>query len=185
MTTGVKNKGSRWHQNECLLYLDYFFLDDDFNPRGSDDDELNFNPRKSMAENLSPSPEQSFSTSPFPPPTQSPTFPAPPLIDPPRSVPALPPRDPMKISLPAVAGPTQILNNNDKFHSDATFGSNNIFQNNPFDISPPKADPFGMTAFDNTAAPLSKPFPSDDWGMVQKSIAVNSLSLDELDPLKK
>merc|ERR1712059_231569 len=131
-----------------------------------------------MAENVSPSPQQSFSTSPFPPPTQS-TVPATPLIDPPRSVPALPPRDPMKISFPAKPGPTQILNNNDKFHSDATFGGNNIFQNNPFEISSPKADPFGMTAFDNTAAPLSKPFPSDDWGMVQKSIAVNSLSLDE------
>ena len=159
-----------------------FSLDDDFNPRGSDDDELEFDPRKSNAESLSPLPEQSFSTSPFPPPTQPPTSPAT-LLDPPRSVPALPPRDPTKIS---TSGPTQAFNNNDKFHSDAAmFGESNTFQTNPFEISSSKADPFGMTAFDSTPAPLSKPFSNDDWGMVQKSVTVNTLSLDELDPLKQ
>merc|ERR1711994_538934 len=61
--------------------------DDDFNPRGSDDDELEFNPRKSVTENLpSSSPIQSFSTSPFPPTTQT-TLPAAPFITPPLNAP--------------------------------------------------------------------------------------------------
>ena len=136
-----------------------------------------------MAESTSSPQLESFSKSPFPPTTQT-TIPAAPLIEPPRNAPALPPRDPMKITLPAAPGGTQAFNNNDKFHSDANFGGTNIFQNNPFEIPSAKSDPFGMAAFDN-AAPFSKGFSSDDWGMAQKSVTVNTLSLDELDPLKK
>jgi len=159
--------------------------DDDFNPRSaSDDDELEFNPRKSVAEKIPTSSVQSFSTSPFPPPTQS-TVPVAPLIEPSRSVPVLPPRDPMKMSLPAVPSVTPTFNNNDKFHSDAKLGGNNIFQTNPFEIPSTKADPFGMAAFDNAATPFSKAFSSEDWGMAQKSVTVNTISLDELDPLKQ
>lgn len=160
------------------------FNDDDFNPRqSSDDDELEFNPRKPMTERTSSPQLQSFSTSPFPPPTLA-TAPAAPIIEPPRNAPALPPRDPMKMTLPAAPGVAQPFNNNDKFHSDANFGGSNIFQNNPFEIPSTKADPFGMAAFDNNAAPISKAFSSDDWSMAQKSVTVHTLSLDELDPLK-
>jgi len=159
--------------------------DDDFNPRGSDDDELEFNPRKSVTENLpSSSPVQSFSTSPFPPTTQS-TLPAAPFITPPINAPALPPRDPTKVSSPVAPAVTQPFNNNDKFHSDSNFGSNNIFHNNPFETPSTKADPFGMSSFDNNSTPFSKAFSGDDWGMAQKSVTANTLSLDELDPLKK
>ena len=91
----------------------------------------------------------------------------------------------MKITLPAAPGATQLFNNNDKFHSDANFGENNIFQNNPFEVPPTNSDPFGMTAFDNNAAPFSKAFRSDDWSMAEKSVKAHSISLDELDPLKK
>merc|ERR1711997_1181589 len=51
--------------------------DDDFNPRGSDDDELEFNPRKPMNETNNVTSVQSFSTSPFP----QTTLPAP-IIEP-------------------------------------------------------------------------------------------------------
>ena len=137
-----------------------------------------------MAERTSSPQLQSFGTSPFPP-TALATAPAAPIIEPTRNAPALPPRDPMKITLPAAPGVTQPFNNNDKFHSDANYGDSNIFQNNPFEIPSTKADPFGMTAFDNNADPFSKAFSSDDWSMAQKSVPVHTLSLDELDPLKK
>jgi len=153
--------------------------DDDFNPRGSDDDELEFNPRKPMNETNVTS-VQSFSTSPFP----QPTLPAP-IIEPPRSAPALPPRDLMKASIPTAPSVTEAFNNNDKFHTESTFGGTNIFQTNPFEIPSTKSDPFGMTAFDNNPTPFSKSFAGDDWSMPQKSVTVHSLSLDELDPLKK
>ena len=156
------------------------FVDDDFNPRGSDDDDLDFNPRKSTAENVPQSTSAPFSTNPFPPPSQSAPVQSAPLIEPSLTLPPLPPRDVAKTSSPTA---TQLFNNNDKFHSDASLGSG-TFQTNPFETST-AADPFGMTSFDSQGAPFSKPFPNDDWGMVQKSIAVNSLSLDELDPLKK
>ena len=162
----------------------FFLTDDDFNPRGASDDELEFNPRKSLAESTPTSPIQSFSTSPFPPTTQS-TLPTATLIEPPRGAPILPPRDPMKISLPAVPSAAPAFNNNDKFHSDATLAGNNIFQTNPFEIPSNKSDPFGMAAFDNAATPFSKAFPSEDWGMAQKSVTMNTISLDELDPLKQ
>ena len=123
---------------------------------------------------------QSFSTSPFP----QTTLPAP-IIEPPRSAPALPPRDLMKASIPTAPSVTEAFNNNDKFHTESTFGGTNIFQTNPFEIPSTKSDPFGMTAFDNNPTPFSKSFAGDDWSMPQKSVTVNSLSLDELDPLKK
>jgi len=158
--------------------------DDDFNPRGSDDDDLEFNPRKSMTENSPSSPIQSFSTSPFPPSTQS-NVPTTPFIEAPRNAPALPPRDTNKVTSPVAPAVTQPFNNNDKFHSDSGFGSNNIFNNNPFESPATKADPFGMSSFDNNPTPFSKAFSGDDWGMAQKSVTANTLSLDELDPLKK
>jgi len=158
--------------------------DDDFNPRGSDDDELEFNPRKSVTDNMPSSPIQSFSTSPFPPSTQS-ILPVATFTETPRNAPALPPRDPTKVSSPVVPAETQPFNNNDKFHSDSNFGSNNIFHNNPFEVPSTKADPFGMSSFENDSTPFSKGFTSDDWGMAQKSVTANTLSLDELDPLKK
>ena len=103
-------------------------------------------------------------------------------------MPALPPRDPTKISTAVQSIPStnhNIFNNNDKFPSDAFSSSTNPFETaaSPALVS---ADPFGMASFDAKAgSPFSKPFPpSDDWAN-QVQNAVNNLSLDELDPLKK
>lgn len=178
--------------------IDGFTLDDlndeDFNPRAgsSDEDEaLNFNPRNDDQP---------------PPQSPAPTAPAP-IISPP---PQLPPRDPAKVSQPSKPATTgNTFTNNNELHSDvfsmtskpqAVFDTNNPFAaftppSNP--VPNPASDPFGMSSFDTPNKPTQSTFDAfsafgstpplkanmaDTWAAAP---AINKLSLDELDPLKK
>lgn len=161
--------------------------DDYFNPRESDEDDSGeFNPRAAGTTVDSPA------TKAAPPAT------APPVLSPP---PALPPRDPAKVNNVV----TQQSNNNDKFHADHFFtapvnnaNATNPFSSTPFAPSNPASDPFGMSSFNaNSSAASFDPSPfskitgqnasgfGDGWTKPPTLPAINAMSLDDLDPLKK
>jgi len=79
----------------------------------------------------------------------------------------------------------QFNNGNIGIRNGDAFSSNNSFYpNNANDKKVNNADPFGMESFDNTFGSLAVDKPKNTKSMAKDSIAINSLSIDDFDPLK-
>jgi len=142
--------------------------DEDFNPRIHDVSE----PETSMTEE---SQIKSFGTNPFS--TKSPVL---------KSKASLR-IDPFEFGT-AYAKPNstmQFTNGNIGLRDSDAFSSNNsLFKNNANDKKVDKADPFGMVSFDNTFGSFAQDNSKNTTSMAKDSIAINSLSIDDFDPLK-